>query len=172
MKRKILFIDRDGTLIVEPKDNQIDQLDKFELMPGVIPALIKLKKAGYIFVMISNQDGLGTNSYPVESFTPYQNLLISILKSQGIEFESVRVCPHVDADDCECRKPKIGLVLDYFRSQQIDLQSSFVIGDRITDGELAENLGIAGILFGQTPTQTWQDVLLRILNAPRLATCQ
>src|SRR5882724_3223038 len=103
VSKKILFIDRDGTLITEPFDQQIDRLDKFALEPDAIPALLRLRDAGYKFVMVTNQDGLGTPSFRDEEFKPLQKLLLDILASQGIEFEAVRVCPHTPADRCDCR---------------------------------------------------------------------
>lgn len=162
-QRKILFIDRDGTLINEPADEQIDSIDKLELMPGVIEALIKLKQAGFVFVMITNQDGLGTNCFPEENFWPAHNLMLKIFKSQGITFESVRICPHFEADNCDCRKPKLGLVMDYMRDQTIDRNQSHVIGDRQTDVMFAENLGVNGILF-----EGWESVVEKILTKPRI----
>ena len=103
--KKILFLDRDGTLITEPATFQIDSLAKFALEPEVVPALRRLRDAGYTFVMVTNQDGLGTPSFREEEFRPLQNLLVDILSSQGIVFEAVRVCPHTAADRCDCRKP-------------------------------------------------------------------
>ena len=128
--KKILFIDRDGTLILEPEDNQIDSLEKFSLVPHVISSLLALKKAGFSFVMVSNQDGLGSSTYPDEKYTLVQNFLMSILSSQGIQFESVRICPHVLIEKCDCRKPRVGLILDYLVNQNFDRDHSYMIGDR------------------------------------------
>src|SRR5437899_3107973 len=111
-KIKYCFIDRDGTLIVEPEDKQIDSLEKFQLIRNVIPALRQLQKAGYTLVMVSNQDGLGTESFPMLDFEKPQKLLIDILDSQGIIFSDIRICPHVESEQCICRKPKIGLLHD------------------------------------------------------------
>lgn len=168
-QHKILFIDRDGTLIQEPPDKQIDSYEKLELMPHVIPALLQLKAAGYIFVMISNQDGLGTASLPQANFDPPHRMMLRIFTSQDIHFESIRICPHLPADPCDCRKPKIGLVQDYLTKQKIDRDHSFVIGDRTTDIEFAENLGIRGIHFGAAETPTWLEVVQQILSRPRYA---
>ena len=131
--KKILFLDRDGTLITEPADFQIDRLDKFALEPEVVPALRRLRDAGYTFVMVTNQDGLGTPSFREQEFRPLQNLLLDILKSQGVVFEAVRVCPHTVADRCDCRKPKVGLLLDYLKDTAWSREGSYVIGDRETD---------------------------------------
>src|SRR5271155_5813036 len=104
MTQKFLFIDRDGTLIEEPEDEQIDSIDKFALIPDVIPTLLQLKAAGYVFVMVSNQDGLGTESFPEQHFDGPHRLLLQILTSQGIEFKDILICPHQSDDDCHCRK--------------------------------------------------------------------
>ena len=167
--KKLLFIDRDGVLISEPEDKQIDALDKFSLEPGVVPALSKLRDAGYRFVMVSNQDGLGTPSFPEEQFRPLQDLLLRVLASQGIEFEAVRVCPHTPADGCECRKPRVGLVLDYLRATDWDRASAHMIGDRETDMEFAANLGVAGIRYNRD-TPGWAEIARSIVEAPRRAT--
>ena len=143
--KKILFIDRDGTLIAEPFDQQIDRLDKFALEPDCVPALLRLRDAGWTFVMVTNQDGLGTPSFREEEFRPLQKLLLDILASQGIAFEAVRVCPHTAADKCDCRKPKLGLLMDYVKDVSWSREQSAVIGDRETDVTLAQNLGIRGI---------------------------
>lgn len=163
-QQKILFIDRDGTLIEEPGDFQIDSIDKLVFLPDVMESLIRLKKSGFSFVMVSNQDGLGTPSLPTENFNPPHELMLRIFESQGIVFESVRICPHKPSDNCECRKPKVGLLLDYLREQKIDRNHSYVIGDRDTDIQLAENLGIQGIKF-----DAWKAVTNQILSQPRTA---
>jgi imidazoleglycerol-phosphate dehydratase/histidinol-phosphatase len=167
--KKILFLDRDGTLISEPADFQIDRLDKFALEPDVIPALRRFAEAGYSFVMVTNQDGLGTPSFRETEFRPLQDLLIHLLASQGIKFDAVRVCPHTSADRCDCRKPKPGLVLDYLRDLSWDRAASAVIGDRETDLQLAEALGIRGVRYHRTATP-WLALARDLLDAPRRAT--
>ena len=169
MSKKILFIDRDGTLITEPFDQQIDRLDKFSLERDVIPALLRLRDAGYKFVMVTNQDGLGTPSFRETEFKPLQNLLLEILGSQGIEFEAVRVCPHTAADRCDCRKPKLGLLSDYVRDVTWSRELSAVIGDRETDVSLAQNLGIRGLRYDPT-TLGWTEIARQLVDAPRRAT--
>jgi imidazoleglycerol-phosphate dehydratase/histidinol-phosphatase len=128
--KSILFIDRDGTLIEEPKDFQIDSAEKFALLPNVIPALLRLKNAGFEMVMVTNQDGLGTEKYPKESFALVQRLLLQILSSQGIEFKEILICPHTAEDKCSCRKPATSLVQRYLASNEMDRERSFVIGDQ------------------------------------------
>ncbi len=167
--KKILFIDRDGTLIAEPLDQQIDRLDKFELEPGAVPALLRLRDAGWTFVMVTNQDGLGTPSFPTKDFKPLQELLLRILSSQGVAFEAVRVCPHTAADRCDCRKPKVGLLLDYLKDTSWDRAASAVIGDRKTDLELAENLGVRGLRYDRK-NLGWAGITRQLVDAPRRAT--
>ena len=144
-KRRILFIDRDGTLIVEPPDEQVDSLEKLQFVPGVVRALQDLAAAGYEFVIVSNQDGLGTDSFPVDDFTGPQNKMLELLASQGIQFSDILIDPHFEHDDSPNRKPGIGMVLDYLKSGELDLADSWVIGDRETDLELARNMGIGGL---------------------------
>ena len=167
---KILFIDRDGTLVKEPADFQVDAPEKVALVEGVIPALLRFKAAGYQLVMVSNQDGLGTDSFPQADFDRTQAFILDIFRSQGIEFDDIRICPHVDADNCECRKPKPGLLMDYLRDG-FDRERSAVIGDRDTDLELARNLGIAGFrLEGfQGRGSDWASIARVLLDAPRRA---
>lgn len=171
-KQKILFIDRDGTLLVEPPDKQIDTLEKLHFMPGVFVALNQLKNQGYRFVLVSNQDGLGTQSFPFSDFELPQKMMLSIFQSQGIVFDAVRLCPHFAEANCDCRKPKIGLVLDYLNSQKIDSIHSYVIGDRESDLLLAKNLGIQGIQIGVEPTLTWSDIVKKLLTQQRKAIIQ
>lgn len=166
--KKILFIDRDGTIIQEPADFQIDSLQKFRLVDGVIPALLQLRDAGYRFVMVSNQDGLGTESFPEPAFREPHEFLRTLLASQGIQFDAEFICPHFAKDDCECRKPKTALLTGYLRDNPLDRQHSFVIGDRETDLQLAGNLGIGGIRIG-AQGETWPQIAQRLTTAPRRA---
>ena len=147
-KRRILFIDRDGTLIIEPDDLQIDSLEKLELLDGVIPALLRLRDAGYEFVIVSNQDGLGTDAYPLEQFQVPHDKMLGLFASQGITFSAEHIDPSFEEDGSPDRKPGIGMVLDYLKSGELDLEDSWVIGDRETDLELATNMGIGGLRLG------------------------
>jgi len=146
--RPTLLIDRDGTLIKEPQlDRQVDSLEKLVLEPDVITSLLELQTAGYRLMMISNQDGLGTASFPAEDFNGPQDKLLEIFGSQGISFDDILICPHFEADGCSCRKPKLGLVKDLLQSGAIDFKDSWVIGDRPSDLQLAENMGIGSFLY-------------------------
>jgi imidazoleglycerol-phosphate dehydratase/histidinol-phosphatase len=165
--QKILFIDRDGTLIEEPADFQVDDLAKIRLLPGVIPALLALVKAGFQLIMVSNQDGLGTNSFPQTNFQLCNDFLLNLLSSQGINFSEIFICPHFQNDNCNCRKPKTGL-LDVFLTQtNLDRSNSWVIGDRETDRELAANLGLPYLPIAKN--HNWSHIATVILHNKRSA---
>lgn len=167
--RRILFLDRDGTLVEEPPDEQVDRLDKVRLYPGVIPALLQLKAAGYSFVMVTNQDGLGTASFPTEHFEATQAFILALFSSQGIEFEQVLLCPHFKAVQCECRKPRLGMVAQFLADNELDRPRCYVIGDRDTDMEFARNLGVEGLQLrlNGAVEQSWVGVTSRILGSAR-----
>ena len=146
MTMKVLFIDRDGTLIEEPHDNQVDALEKIRLVRGVVPALLELADHGYRFVMVSNQDVLGNESVPLEQFEACHEHIVALFESQGITFDETFICPHLEEDGCECRKPRTGLLTRFLARNHLDGAKSAVIGDRSTDLELAERLGLRGFL--------------------------
>jgi imidazoleglycerol-phosphate dehydratase/histidinol-phosphatase len=166
---RILFIDRDGTLIEEPADKQVDSIAKLRLAPGVIPALLELRQAGYRFVLVSNQDGLGTASFPTESFREPQDFMRELFASQGIEFDAEFFCPHFPADDCDCRKPRTGLLTEFLASHVIDRERSFVVGDRQADLDLATNLGIGGIRIHGEGGESWATIAARLRAPERTA---
>ncbi len=154
MLQKLLFIDRDGTILVEPPDHQVDSLEKLQMIPGASEALSRIAlNLDYTLVMVTNQDGLGTPSFPEEQFWPAQNEMVEILREAGVVFSEIlidRTHPHEKAPT---RKPEIGLVKHYCQGN-CDLKSSYVIGDRLTDLELAKNLGSKGILLKGKPGQS------------------
>jgi imidazoleglycerol-phosphate dehydratase/histidinol-phosphatase len=162
---KALFVDRDGTLIEEPPDEQVDALEKVRFLPGVFAALSRLRDAGYTLVMVTNQDGLGTPSFPADRFELPQAFVLEAFRSQGLEFEAVFVCPHTRQDGCRCRKPGTALVDDWIRERGVDLATSAMIGDRDTDLKFAENLGIRGIrvLVDGDPAQRWPAIATELL---------
>lgn len=168
-QQKIVFVDRDGTLIVEPPDKQVDSVAKLSLMRGVVLALHRLIAEGHVLVMVSNQDGLGTSAFPEEQFAVPHQLMLDIFASQGIVFEAVRICPHTVPEQCACRKPKVGLVMDYLRGQKMNKEKSYVVGDRATDMEFAHQMGIVGIHLGSHAAPTWEEVVDKIILAPRSA---
>ena len=151
MKKRVLFIDRDGTIIREPEDEQIDAVEKLDYLPGAIGILSRIAKEGdYELVMVTNQDGLGTPSFPEDTFWPVQHLIIRTLEGEGIHFAAVHIDRSFPEDGLDTRKPGTGLLQDYF-GEAYDLSNSYVIGDRLTDMELAKNLGAKGLFFDHHP---------------------
>jgi imidazoleglycerol-phosphate dehydratase / histidinol-phosphatase len=159
----ILFVDRDGTLIEEPDDFQVDRLDKVRLLPQVFASLTELKNAGYRFVMVTNQDGLGSERYPQQAFDQVQRFVLHMFNSQGIEFEHVFVCPHFEHEGCACRKPLTGLVDDYLKATSISTERSAMVGDRDTDLQFARNLGIRGFRL-EPGGDDWPSIVRALLT--------
>ncbi|WP_236976338.1 bifunctional histidinol-phosphatase/imidazoleglycerol-phosphate dehydratase HisB [Membranihabitans maritimus] len=154
-KKKLLFIDRDGVLLTEPpEDYQVDSFEKFEIVPGCISALVDIVATkNYELVMVTNQDGLGTDSFPESTFWGPQNLLVTTLKNEGINFREVHIDRSFASENKDTRKPGIGM-LKHFLNGDYDLENSFVIGDRYTDILLAKNLGAKGILLGKSADES------------------
>ncbi|KAA6313356.1 Histidine biosynthesis bifunctional protein HisB [termite gut metagenome] len=149
MKKKVLFIDRDGTLVIEPPINyQLDSLEKLEFYPKVFRNLSFIRsKLDFEFVMVTNQDGLGTLSFPEETFLPVHNLILKTFAGEGITFDDILIDRSFPEDNTPTRKPRTGMLTKYVNNEEYDLTGSFVIGDRVTDVELAKNLGCRAIFL-------------------------
>ena len=145
--KKVLFIDRDGTLAIEPPvDYQLDSLEKLEFYPKVFQYMAKIaSELDYELVMVTNQDGLGTESFPEDTFWPAQNKVIQAFENEGVVFSDIVIDKTFPHENAPTRKPRTGLLTKYIDSEAYDLENSFVIGDRLTDVELAKNLGAKGI---------------------------
>ncbi|MHC5201428.1 bifunctional histidinol-phosphatase/imidazoleglycerol-phosphate dehydratase HisB [Myroides sp. LJL119] len=180
MKQKVLFIDRDGTILKEPEDFQIDSFSKMSFLKGCIVYLSKIAtELDYKLVLVTNQDGLGTSSFASEDFWPVQNLMIDILKGQGIVFQDIYIDSSLPEDKSNNRKPNLGMLSKYVYGNY-DLQNSYVIGDRLTDVLLANNLNSKAILI-QDPTLSnidcelttlqWQEIYNYLKALPRVGSC-
>ena len=158
--KKLLFIDRDGTLVLEQEDYQVDSFQKLKFYPQVFTYLSKIaKELDYELVMVTNQDGLGTKSHPEENFWPVQNFIIETFESEGIKFEDIFIDKTFAKDNAPTRKPNIGLLTRYFDKDSYDLENSFVIGDRITDVKLAKNLGSKAIFINNDESLGADEIL-------------
>lgn len=175
--KKILFIDRDGTIIKEPAgDFQVDRPEKLEFMPGVIGALREITEStDFRFVMVSNQDGLGTSDFPMEDFMLPQTLMLRTLESEGVIFDEICIDPSRPEEHSRFRKPGIGMVEKYL-NEYLDYENSYVIGDRETDMQLAARMGIKGILLGQRYeaglpvvlcTDSWREIARFVKSGSR-----
>ena len=157
--KKVLFIDRDGTLALEPEDYQLDAFDKLIFYPQVFTYLGKIaRELDYTLVMVTNQDGLGTESFPENTFWPVHNLLLKSLEQEGIFFEEVLIDRSLPKDSAPTRKPKTGMLTQYFDDSHYDLANSYVIGDRLTDIELAKNLNAKGLFITKNETLVANEV--------------
>jgi len=148
MPKRVLFIDRDGTLVLEPENYQLDCLSKLEFYPKAFQFLSKIaKELDFKLAMVTNQDGLGTTSFPEETFWPTQNFIIKAFENEGIKFDEIFIDRSFPEDNAPTRKPRTGMLTKYLNNHEYDLENSFVIGDRITDVELAKNLGSKAIFI-------------------------
>ena len=167
--KRLLFIDRDGTLIKEPADEQIDSFEKLEFVDGVFRNLGFIRKnLDFEFVMVSNQDGLGTDSFPEDTFWPVHNFILQTLKGEGIEFDNILIDRHFPEDNHPCRKPGTGMLTEYINNPEYDLANSYVIGDRETDAQLAENLGCKALILGKDDI-TWEKIAEILFAGERIA---
>ncbi len=171
--KRVLFIDRDGTLVIEPPvDYQLDSLEKLEFYPNVFQALSKIiTELDYQLVMVTNQDGLGTDSFPEDTFWPAHNKMLQAFKNEGIEFDEILI-DKFSEENAPTRKPRTGLLQKYIHGNY-DLANSYVIGDRTTDVELAQNLKCKSIFMGEENTQAtlsttnWNQIYQYLKAEPR-----
>jgi imidazoleglycerol-phosphate dehydratase/histidinol-phosphatase len=172
--KKVLFIDRDGTILTEPADEQVDTIEEFRFLPGVITALSRIaNETDYELVMVTNQDGLGTETFPEETFWPSHNKMLQILKGEGIEFAEIFIDRTFPEENAPTRKPGTAMLTKYL-SKGIDLESSYVIGDRETDIQFAKNLGCKALFINRENhplavlnTLDWNDIYLYLKSEPR-----
>lgn len=167
--QKLLFIDRDGTLIEEPEDEQIDSFAKLKFTEGVFHNLAFIRKnLDFKFVMVSNQDGLGTDSFPEDTFWPVHNFILQTLKGEGIEFDDQLIDRHFPEDNSPMRKPGTGMLTQYINNPEYDIAGSYVIGDRETDAQLAENLGCKSLILGKNG-MTWDKIAELLFAGERIS---
>lgn len=166
--KKVLFIDRDGTIIVEPEDEQVDTVGKFRFLPKAISSLAFIRQhTDYELVMVTNQDGLGTPAYPQDVFDQLQSLMLETLKGEGVEFDAIHIDKSFPEDNLPTRKPGIGMLTQYLNGDY-DLQNSYVIGDRQTDAQLATNLGCKSLIIG-TDVDGWEKITEVVYAGQRTA---
>lgn len=157
-KERLLFIDRDGTIIEEPEDEQIDSFAKLKFTRGVFGSMAFIRQhLDFKFVMVSNQDGLGTDSFPEDTFWPVHNFILQTLESEGVTFDDIKIDRHFPEDNSPMRKPGTGMLTEYMDTEKYDLANSYVIGDRETDAQLAENLGCKALILGRDG-KTWEKI--------------
>lgn len=171
--KKVLFIDRDGTLALEPADYQLDALEKLVFYPEVFTYLGKIAcEMDYELVMVTNQDGLGTASFPEDTFWPTHNFVLKSFENEGVTFDNILIDKSFPADNAPTRKPRTGLLTQYLKSEKYDLANSYVIGDRLTDMELAKNLGAKGLFIANDETLGAEEATKDIEAAIALKTTQ
>ena len=167
--KRILFIDRDGTLIEEPTDEQIDSFEKLKFVKGVFRNLCFIReKLDFEFVMVSNQDGLGTDSFPEDTFWPVHNFILQTLAGEGITFDDILIDPHFPEDNAPTRKPNTGLVEKYINNPDYDITNSYVIGDRETDRTFARNIGCKSLILSDENI-TWNKISEILFAGERIA---
>jgi len=168
-QQRILFIDRDGTLIREPEDEQIDAFEKLRFTEGMFQHLGFIRRnLDFRFVMVSNQDGLGTPSFPEDTFWPVHNFILQALEDEGITFDEQLIDRHFPEDNAPTRKPGTGMVEKYMKNPQYDIENSYVIGDRDTDAKLAENIGCKALILGRDG-MTWAKIAELLFAGERTA---
>lgn len=167
--KRVLFIDRDGTIVEEPFDEQVDSFEKLKFVKGVFKNLSFIcEKLDFELVMVSNQDGLGTASFPEETFWPVHNFILQTLRGEGISFSEVLVDRHFPEDNSPTRKPATGMVEKYMVNADYDMANSYVIGDRETDRLFAENMGCKSLILGRDG-MTWDKVAEILFAGERVA---
>ena len=176
--KKLLFVDRDGTLIREPEDYQVDSFEKLEFLPGVFSALRKLRE-DFDLIMITNQDGLGTESFPEDTFWPVQNFIVKAFENEGVVFRDILIDRTFEKDEAPTRKPRTGLVDRLISESDIDVENSWMVGDRSTDIEFAKNVGCKSVFIKNDdfesefePTlivETWDEITKGLSTPDRTA---
>lgn len=167
--KKALFIDRDGTIIREPEDEQIDSFEKLQFVAGVFKALSSIsEQTDYELVMVSNQDGLGTASFPEDTFWSVHNFVLDTLRGEGIVFDNILIDRHFPEDNAPTRKPGVGMLTDYL-SGTYDLSRCYVIGDRDTDIQLAQNLGCMGLKIEERGDMNWSKIAEIVVAGSRVS---
>ena len=173
MPKRVLFIDRDGTLVLEPENYQLDSLTKLEFYPKVFQFLSKIvKELDFELVMVTNQDGLGTESFPEETFWPTQNFILKAFENEGITFDEIFIDRSFPEDNASTRKPRTGMLTKYSNNLEYDLENSFVIGDRITDVELAKNLGSKAIFIKNEENLGGKEIATSLEELQNIITLQ
>lgn len=168
-QQRILFIDRDGTLVEEPADEQIDSFSKLKFKRGVFRNLNFIRtKLDFRFVMVSNQDGLGTASFPEDTFWPVHNFILQTLAGEGVTFDDIKIDTHFPEDNNPCRKPGVGMLTEYIDNPSYDMANSYVIGDRETDKQLAINLGCNCLILNEDGL-TWDKITEILFAGERIA---